>query len=111
MWASYRGQKGHDPALGDEAYRPRTEPLPTTVPGHPPRLVAIGDIHGDYHKAVRALRLAGLMDEHGRWAGGSTVAVQVRQAACGSRALGDPPRSQYAHAVGQGQTTAYRAQA
>ncbi|KAG2437910.1 hypothetical protein HXX76_005526 [Chlamydomonas incerta] len=76
MWASYRGQ-GHDTALGDEAYRPRTEPLPTKVPGQPARLVAIGDIHGDYHKAVRALRLAGLMDEHGSWAGGSAVAVQV----------------------------------
>ena len=59
-------------------------PLHDTTPDLPPfsvpapaRLVAIGDLHGDLLKTKRALKLAGLMDERGRWAGGKTVAVQV----------------------------------
>ena len=41
------------------------------------RIVAIGDLHGDMDKARRAFRVGGLIDEHDRWAGGSTTAVQV----------------------------------
>mmetsp|Transcript_22212 Transcript_22212/g.61633 ORF Transcript_22212/g.61633 Transcript_22212/m.61633 type:complete len:490 (-) Transcript_22212:109-1578(-) len=41
------------------------------------RLVAIGDIHGDYKQAFFALQLAGLVDAQGHWAGGSTVVVQT----------------------------------
>jgi len=41
------------------------------------RLVAIGDLHGDLGKARDAFRAGGLVDERGRWCGGSTVAVQV----------------------------------
>ena len=42
------------------------------------RIVAIGDLHGDMDKARRAFRVAGLIDEQDRWAGGTTTAVQVR---------------------------------
>ena len=42
-----------------------------------PRLVAIGDLHGDLKKAQRAFRLGGLTDENDRWIGGTTTAVQV----------------------------------
>ena len=42
-----------------------------------PRLVAIGDLHGDMQKARRAFRLGGLVDASDRWAGGTTTAVQV----------------------------------
>ena len=42
-----------------------------------PRLVAVGDLHGDLQAAQRAFRLAGLVDEDGHWRGGSTVCVQV----------------------------------
>ena len=41
-----------------------------------PRLVAIGDLHGDMQKARRAFRLGGLVDASDRWAGGTTTAVQ-----------------------------------
>ena len=41
------------------------------------RLVAVGDLHGDFLAAVRALELAGVMDESGKWVGGDTVVVQV----------------------------------
>ncbi|XP_020593503.1 shewanella-like protein phosphatase 2 [Phalaenopsis equestris] len=44
----------------------------------PSRLVAIGDLHGDYPKSLQALALAGLIDPFSfRWTGGTTVAVQV----------------------------------
>ena len=41
------------------------------------RIVAIGDLHGDMDKARRAFRVGGLIDEHDRWTGGTTTAVQV----------------------------------
>eukprot|EP00951_Prasinocladus_malaysianus_P031061 scaffold295599_cov45-Prasinocladus_malaysianus.AAC.1 len=41
------------------------------------RLVAIGDIHGDLEKCLRAFRLGGLTDSDHRWIGGTTVVVQV----------------------------------
>lgn len=53
-------------------------PLPTVVPAAQ-RLIAVGDLHGDYPKTFRAFKLAGLIDDDGKWAGGETVAVQVRQ--------------------------------
>lgn len=53
------------------------KPLPPSSLPAPSRLIAIGDVHGDFKQAVRALRLAGLVDERLRWAGGDTVLVQV----------------------------------
>ncbi|KAJ6884852.1 hypothetical protein NC652_031758 [Populus alba x Populus x berolinensis] len=50
--------------------------LQTRYPA-PDRLVAIGDLHGDMEKSKQALRLAGLIDESDKWAGGSATAVQV----------------------------------
>lgn len=41
------------------------------------RIVAIGDIHGDYDKYMETLRLAGLIDKKGKWAGGKTHFVQT----------------------------------
>ena len=49
---------------------------PTFLPAVP-RLVAIGDLHGDMQKARRAFRLGGLVDAEDRWIGGTTTAVQV----------------------------------
>ncbi|TKY63224.1 hydrolase protein [Spatholobus suberectus] len=51
-------------------------PLPTRLPS-PPRLVAIGDLHGDLEKSKEALRLAGLIDTADRYIGGSATVVQV----------------------------------
>jgi hypothetical protein len=46
---------------------------------HPaaPRIVAIGDLHGDLDATRRALRLAGAIDERDRWIGGRLVVVQT----------------------------------
>lgn len=50
--------------------------LPTAVPAAD-RLIAIGDLHGDFPKAKRAFKLAGLIGDDDRWTGGTTVCVQV----------------------------------
>src|SRR4029077_15740510 len=40
------------------------------------RIVAVGDVHGDYDQLVAVLRSAGLIDESGNWSGGKTHLVQ-----------------------------------
>lgn len=41
------------------------------------RIVAVGDLHGDYEAWIAIARAAGLMDGRGHWAGGRTVLVQT----------------------------------
>jgi hypothetical protein len=41
------------------------------------RIVAIGDIHGDYDNYIAALTAAGLVDKKGKWSGGKTHFVQT----------------------------------
>ena len=41
------------------------------------RLVAIGDVHGEYEGLVRILREADLIDEENRWIGGDATLVQT----------------------------------
>jgi len=50
--------------------------LPTRYPAAE-RVVAIGDLHGDLSATRSALRLAGVLDEDDRWAGGGAVLVQT----------------------------------
>lgn len=40
------------------------------------RVVAIGDVHGDYEQFTAVLRSAGLIDEGGNWTGGKSHLVQ-----------------------------------
>jgi len=42
-----------------------------------PRVVAIGDLHGDLKATRRALQLAGAIDASDRWVGGNLVVVQT----------------------------------
>ena len=42
-----------------------------------PRVVAIGDVHGDYDQFVTLLRQAGLVDSRNRWQGGKAHLVQT----------------------------------
>jgi hypothetical protein len=42
-----------------------------------PRVVAVGDIHGSYDNFVEVLRMAGLVDDHAHWTGGTTHLVQT----------------------------------
>ncbi len=41
------------------------------------RIVAIGDLHGDYASYLAVMQAAGLVDKRGRWIGGSTHLVQT----------------------------------
>jgi len=41
------------------------------------RIVAVGDVHGDYGQFTGVLRHAGLIDEDGDWSGGSAHLVQT----------------------------------
>jgi len=41
------------------------------------RIVAFGDVHGDFEAARGALRLAGAIDELDRWIGGDLIVVQT----------------------------------
>lgn len=41
------------------------------------RVVAIGDLHGDYEQYLATLRSAGLVNKRGRWSGGKTHLVQT----------------------------------
>lgn len=64
------------PAVSAPCEPADAKPLPLLLPAVP-RLIAIGDLHGDLDKAKRAFRLAGLIDANDKWVGGTTTAVQV----------------------------------
>ena len=56
--------------------------LPAAAPGaapstRPQRIVAVGDLHGDFSAWIDIARAAGLVDSQNRWAGGNTILVQV----------------------------------
>ena len=41
------------------------------------RVVALGDVHGDFDQLVRMLQMANVIDDRHRWTGGSTHVVQL----------------------------------
>lgn len=62
-----------------EAQQPARAPVataPVTAPAGP-RVVAIGDLHGDLERSLAVLSLAGLVDAQGHWSGGDAVLVQT----------------------------------
>jgi hypothetical protein len=63
------------PGAPTPAPKPETEPAPPDK--GPKRLVAIGDLHGDFEATKEVLRLAGAIDPSGRWIGGDLVVVQT----------------------------------
>lgn len=52
-------------------------PPPTQPQKFKHRIVGIGDLHGDLPHALRALRLAGLVDLRGKWVAKATTVVQT----------------------------------
>ena len=50
------------------------------LPAAPERIIAIGDLHGDYDAYFALLSQAGLIDAKGRWAGKKTIFVQTGDA-------------------------------
>lgn len=55
---------------------PRAAPAQETF-GNVERIVAVGDVHGDYEQFVTVLRQAGVIDGKGHWTGGRTHLVQT----------------------------------
>ena len=41
------------------------------------RVVAVGEVHGDFDQFTRILKLAGLINDENKWAGGKTHLVQT----------------------------------
>ena len=41
------------------------------------RIVAVGDVHGDYDQMVKCLKANGVIDDSNKWIGGKTHLVQV----------------------------------
>ena len=56
------------------ALLPGAAPAPAASP---PRIVAVGDLHGDHDAWQAIARAAGIMDRKGHWAGGRTTFVQM----------------------------------
>jgi hypothetical protein len=52
-------------------------PGATEAKPSPERIVAVGDLHGDYDAWDAIARAAGIVDAKGRWAGKATVLVQM----------------------------------
>ncbi|MGH9386370.1 MAG: metallophosphoesterase [Vicinamibacterales bacterium] len=50
---------------------------PLLAQDEPPRLVAIGDIHGSLDGFTAILKAAGLTGDDGRWSGGRTIFIQT----------------------------------
>lgn len=51
--------------------------LPASAQKAPDRIVAIGDLHGDFDAWRAIIQAAGLVDARGKWSGGSATLVQV----------------------------------
>jgi hypothetical protein len=50
---------------------------PVSAAAAQPRIVAVGDLHGDFAAWQAIARAAGLVDARGHWAGGKTTVVQL----------------------------------
>lgn len=61
---------------------PESSKLPTKAPEHVEgqyirRIVAMGDLHGDYDNALNVLKMADVVDENGSWTGNIDYFVQT----------------------------------
>ena len=50
--------------------------VPSILPACP-KIIAIGDLHGDFDALMISLKRAGIIDSQGSWVAGSTIVVQV----------------------------------
>lgn len=76
---SVLGPSADSAPAGAAAAADRTCTLPRATWRWPaqPRVIAMGDVHGDRAAMIRALRLGGLVDESARWTGGTAWLVQT----------------------------------
>ena len=50
--------------------------VPSILPPAP-KIIAMGDLHGDFNALMIALKRAGIIDSQGTWVAGDTVLIQV----------------------------------
>ncbi|MGE0322614.1 MAG: metallophosphoesterase [Polyangiaceae bacterium] len=75
--ATVEHQSSTPNATSKPAARPDITPsIPFKFPA-PERLVAVGDVHGDFDATRKVLRLAQVVDEAGHWKAGKLVVVQT----------------------------------
>ncbi|CAG8519160.1 619_t:CDS:2 [Funneliformis mosseae] len=55
--------------------KPSKSPLPSSP--SPRRIIAIGDLHGDYEQTIKVLNLANIIDDKIKWSGGNGILVQT----------------------------------
>lgn len=67
-------------------YCPGHDYIPTILPPQP-RIIAIGDLHGDLDLTLRCLKLAKVIDNKGNWIGGKTIVVQTGDKVDGCRPI------------------------
>jgi hypothetical protein len=72
--------------------------MPSTLPSAP-RILVLGDIHGDFNMLIHLLRLGKVINEKKKWIGGKTVVVQVGDQidSCRPTNTGDCLKSDYTH--------------
>jgi len=75
--AAATAENTHPPANPPPASASAAAPPTTTRLPAPPRLVALGDLHGDFEATRAALRLAGAIDPQDQWIGKDLVVVQT----------------------------------
>lgn len=51
------------------------------------RIVAVGDLHGDVHHAIRVLKMAGLVDHRNKWIGKRSILGEAETESALRRAL------------------------
>ncbi len=66
-----------DRPVPPQRFAPVPMPASPTVLPAPPRIVALGDVHGDVEAVRTVLMDAQIVDRAGRWVAGDTVVVQV----------------------------------
>lgn len=79
-WKSRLGlsPSSSSPGSNDKSPSSSSSPKsPTTNPSSPTKIIAIGDLHGDYQNALRTLKMAGLVDGEANWIAGQTTFVQT----------------------------------
>jgi hypothetical protein len=47
------------------------------IPQNQERIVAIGDLHGEWNQSIKVMRAAKLIDKDNHWIGGKTIFVQM----------------------------------
>lgn len=54
------------------------------------KIIVLGDLHADFDKTIKILKLAKVIDDNNKWIGGSTYVVQVGDQLDGCRPMGKP---------------------